>query len=152
MGKTQGKGRSGEQSLTPFRDPLRALQDLLEALGERGVIIGGIAVSLLGRPRFTADVDVVFLLEMEELPRFLREAAARGIEARIADAETFARQGGRSSSAGPVGYRVRDSEQSRPRQGTHPLLGQAICRSSGNARAVGRFGNPNEMIHPEDVG
>ena len=92
MGKTQRQSRSGEQSLTPFLDPLQAVQDLLDAFGERGVIIGGIAVSLLGRPRFTADVDAVFLLEMEELPRFLEEAAARGIEARIADVETFARQ------------------------------------------------------------
>ena len=39
MGKTQGKGRSGGQSLTPFLDPLRALQDLPDAGGERGVII-----------------------------------------------------------------------------------------------------------------
>ena len=92
MGKTQRKGRSGEQNLTPFLDPLQAVQDLLDAFGERGVIIGGIAVSLLGRPRFTADVDAVFLLEMEELPRLFEEAAARGIEARIADVETFARQ------------------------------------------------------------
>jgi predicted nucleotidyltransferase len=92
MGKTKRKGRSGGQNLTPFLDPLRALQDLLDAFGERGVIIGGIAASLLGEPRFTADVEAVFLLEMDELPRLLEEAAARGIEPRIADAESFARQ------------------------------------------------------------
>jgi len=92
MGKTQRKSRSGEQGLTPFLDPLQALQDLLDAFGERGVIIGGIAASILGRPRFTADVDAVFMLEMEELPRLISEAAARGMQPRIADAETFARQ------------------------------------------------------------
>lgn len=92
MGKIKRKGRSSEQNLTPFLDPLRALQDLLDAFGERGVIIGGIAASLLGQPRFTADVDAVLLLEMDELPRLLEEAAARGIEPRFADAESFARQ------------------------------------------------------------
>ncbi len=92
MGKTQGKAGKGEQSLTPFFEPLRALQDLLDAFGERGVIIGGVAVSLLGRPRFTADVDAVFLIQMDELTDLLREAAARGIEPRIPDAESFARQ------------------------------------------------------------
>ncbi len=92
MGKTQRKRRSAEQSLTPFLDPLQAVQNLLGAFGERGVIIGGIAASLLGKPRFTADVDAVFLLELNELPHLLEESAAQGIEARIADVEAFARQ------------------------------------------------------------
>ena len=92
MGKTQRKRRSAEQSLTPFLDPLQAVQNLLGAFGERGVIIGGIAASLLGKPRFTADVDAVFLLELNELPHLLEESAAQGLEARIADVEAFARQ------------------------------------------------------------
>ncbi len=76
----------------PFRSPLQAVQDLLDAFGERGVIIGGIAVSLLGAPRFTADIDVVLLATLDELPKILQEAEARGIQARITDAEAFARR------------------------------------------------------------
>ncbi|MBN1878162.1 MAG: nucleotidyltransferase [Anaerolineae bacterium] len=92
MGTTQRKSRPAEQNLAPFLDPLQAIQNLLSAFGEQGVIIGGIAVSLLGKPRFTADVDAVFLLELEELPHLLKEAAAQGIEARITNVEAFARQ------------------------------------------------------------
>jgi predicted nucleotidyltransferase len=91
MGKTKGKGQSGKQDLTPFLGALQVVQDLLNCFGERGVVIGGIAVSILGKPRLTADVDAVFLLDIEDIPRLLKEAAARGLEPRIADAEVFAR-------------------------------------------------------------
>jgi Nucleotidyl transferase of unknown function (DUF2204) len=92
MGKTQRKPASTPESLTPFLAPLRAVQGLLDAFGGRGVIIGGIAASLLGKPRFTADVDAVILVEMDEIPRLLQQAAACGIQARIAGAEAFARK------------------------------------------------------------
>lgn len=92
MGKTQRKRQPDRPGLTPFLAPLRAVQTLLTSFGNRGVIIGGIAASLLGQPRLTADVDAVFLLELDELPRLLKEAAALGIQPRISDAETFARR------------------------------------------------------------
>jgi predicted nucleotidyltransferase len=92
MGKTQRKPGSAPDNLMPFLAPLQAVQDLLKAFGERGVIIGGIAASLLGTPRFTADVDAVFLLELDEIPQLLKQATAYGIQARIADAEAFARK------------------------------------------------------------
>jgi hypothetical protein len=92
MGKTQRKSALTPESLTPFLAPLRAVQELLDAFGGRGVIIGGIAASLLGKPRFTADVDAVILLELDEIPRLLQKAAACGIHARIAGAEAFARK------------------------------------------------------------
>jgi hypothetical protein len=92
MGKTQRKPASTPESLTPFLAPLQAIQDLLGAFGGRGVIIGGIAASLLGKPRFTADVDAVFLLELDEIPRLLQQASENGIQPRIANAEIFARK------------------------------------------------------------
>ncbi len=64
MGKAQRKRQPADQALAPLLDPLQAVQNLLSVFGERGVIIGGIAASLLGKPRFTADVDAVFLLEV----------------------------------------------------------------------------------------
>jgi hypothetical protein len=54
------------------------------------VIIGGVAASLLGTPRYTVDLDAVFLLDLDAIPRLLQEAAPLGIEPRIADAVAFA--------------------------------------------------------------
>jgi len=78
------------ESITPLLAPLQALQNLLVEFDNQGVIIGGIAVSLLGTPRFTADIDAVFLLKLDELPRLIQAAAKQGIEPRIADPIPFA--------------------------------------------------------------
>ena len=63
-----------DKRLEPFRAAIESLQNLLIEYGERGVIIGGIAVSLLARPRFTADVDALLLLSTNEVPEFLELA------------------------------------------------------------------------------
>ncbi len=75
-----------------FHDPLEALDNLLVQFDNRGVVIGGIAVSLLGQARFTEDLDAMFLLSVDEIPRFLKIAGQEGIEPRISQAEDFARQ------------------------------------------------------------
>lgn len=89
MGAAEGQSQPGVE---PFAAPLQALHGLIEALGGRGVIVGGVAASLLGAPRFTADLDAVVLLEVEEIPCLMRAAAQHGLQARIPDAEEFARQ------------------------------------------------------------
>ena len=76
----------------PLQSPLAAVQQLLERFDNQGVIIGGVAASVLGVPRFTADVDVVILLAVDRLPRLLESAAELGLVPRIADAEEFARR------------------------------------------------------------
>jgi hypothetical protein len=69
MGKTKGEGsQSAPSGITPLLEPLMALQRLLEHFDNQGVIIGGIAASLLGKPRFTADLDAVILLRVDDLP------------------------------------------------------------------------------------
>jgi hypothetical protein len=73
-----------------FHDPLEALEKLLSRFENRGVIIGGIAVGLLGKARFTEDVDAMVLLSMEEIPNFLMVAREEGIEPRISQIEDFA--------------------------------------------------------------
>jgi len=78
--------------LSPFLAPLAALQRLLARFGNRGMVIGGVAASLLGRPRLTADVDAVILLDIAELPALLEAAAQEGLFPRFGDAEAFARQ------------------------------------------------------------
>ena len=93
MGKTQRKSSQPEnEGLAPLLAPLQALQNLLAQFNHQGVIIGGIAASLLGTPRFTVDLDAVFLLSIDDIPELLQEAARQGIEPRIPDAMSFARK------------------------------------------------------------
>jgi predicted nucleotidyltransferase len=78
--------------ITPFVAPLAALQQVIDHFNRQGMIIGGIAASLLGQPRLTADVDAVLLLPVKKLFELLEVAAQAGLAPRLADAETFARQ------------------------------------------------------------
>ncbi len=80
------------EGVEPFYGPLEALQRLMKKFNDRGVVIGGVAASLLGKPRYTADVDAVFLLSVEEIPQFIEAAEAEGIAPRIPNADEFARK------------------------------------------------------------
>jgi len=55
-----------------------------------GAVIGGVAASLLGRPRMTQDVDILVSLEEKKWPSFVDAGARFGIEPRIANAIEFA--------------------------------------------------------------
>jgi hypothetical protein len=68
-----------DKSLEPFRSTIEALQNLLHKFNDRGVIIGGIVVGFLGKPRFTADVDAMFLLSTQAIPKFIELAGAEDI-------------------------------------------------------------------------
>lgn len=81
-----------DKSLEPFRAAIESLQRLLHKFNDRGVIIGGIAVGFLGKPRFTADIDAVFLLSTKDVSNFLELARAENILPRIQNAEDFARK------------------------------------------------------------
>jgi hypothetical protein len=81
-----------DKSLEPFRAAIEALHRLLEKYNDRGVIIGGIAVGLLGKPRYTADVDAMFLLSTQDIPQFLELARAENILPRVQSVEEFARK------------------------------------------------------------
>lgn len=76
--------------ITSLLAPLAAVQRLLTRFGDRGIVIGGIAASLLGKPRLTADVDAMILLSVDDLPRLMRAAAEEGLEPRIPHVEDFA--------------------------------------------------------------
>lgn len=93
MGKAKRRSsKPAPETLTPFLAPLQALQNLLQAFNDQGAIIGGIAASLLGVPRFTVDLDAVLLVDVSEIPRLIREASLLGINPRISDAAGFARK------------------------------------------------------------
>lgn len=80
------------QEITPLLAPLAALQRLLARFDDQGIVIGDVAASLLGKPRLTADVDVVLLLSIEDLPLLMEAAAQEGLVPRITDAQDFARR------------------------------------------------------------
>ena len=80
------------QSITPMLAPLVSLQRLLARFDDQGIVIGGVAASLLGKPRLTADVDAMFLLSTDELPILMEAAAQEGLVPRITDAQDFARR------------------------------------------------------------
>jgi hypothetical protein len=80
------------EPVTPLLQPLAAVQRLLARFEERGLIIGGVAVSVMGKPRLTADVDAILIISIEELPHLVDAARAEGLLPRLADAIDFARQ------------------------------------------------------------
>lgn len=85
------------ESLSALRSPLAAAQRVIERLDHQGVIIGGVAASVLGAPRLTADVDLVVLLPLSQLSELTAIAAEAGLAPRIENAEQFARPSSISS-------------------------------------------------------
>lgn len=57
-----------------------------------GIIIGGIAVSLIGRPRLTQDIDALVLLDNKKWDNFLQVGSPFGFIPRIKDALKFAQK------------------------------------------------------------
>jgi hypothetical protein len=80
-------GSSFDATLAP---PIAAAQRLIDRLDGQGLIIGGIAASLLGRARVTADVDVLLMAPDLDIAAVLELARTEGLEPRIADAGGFA--------------------------------------------------------------
>ena len=66
------------------------MSEWLDATATPGAIIGGVAASILGRPRLTEDIDVLVLLEREEWSPFLGAGQELGFAPRIDDALDFA--------------------------------------------------------------
>ena len=77
---------------SPLEAALAAISGALGALGVRGMIIGGIAASLLGRARTTLAVDVLIWLDERAWPAFVRGLHAHAVEPRIEGALEFARR------------------------------------------------------------
>ena len=80
------------KDLQKYHDPLVSLQNLISRFNHRGVVIGGLAVSVLGEARYTEDIDAMFLLSIQDIPKFLEAAKEEGIEPRIENAVEFARK------------------------------------------------------------
>jgi hypothetical protein len=83
---------SKPETLTPLLVALRDLQAWFEAGRVDGIVIGGVAASVLGRPRFTRDVDALVLLAEERWHEFLSEGENHNFTPRIDDALKFAQK------------------------------------------------------------
>lgn len=83
---------SSSEVLQPLLAPIAAIQRVIEQVNNQGVIIGGVAASLLGQPRLTADADALFLLPLEDVPRLIALAQVEGLKPRLADVVDFARR------------------------------------------------------------
>jgi hypothetical protein len=70
---------------------LQALQRVIDHFENQGIIIGGVAVSLLGKPRFTADAVAVILISIGELGHLVSSAEKEGFVPRIPNYEELAR-------------------------------------------------------------
>ena len=66
------------------------MSEWLDSAAVRGAIIGGVAASVLGRPRLTEDIDVLVILERQEWSPFLESGREFGFAPRIDDALDFA--------------------------------------------------------------
>ena len=58
------------------------------------IVIGGIAASIIGEPRITADVDVDIVLDDEEVPGFLDKALEAGFDVHVKKCIESARRTG----------------------------------------------------------
>ena len=81
-----------EDVLSPLLSALRDLVAWSQKEHVRSVIIGGVAASLLGRPRLTRDIDAVVLLDSKRWEKFLTVGQQFGFEPRIQDPLIFARK------------------------------------------------------------
>ena len=78
--------------LASLIEPLTALQRLLDRFNAQGVIIGGVASGFLGKPRFTVDLDAMFLASIKDVPHILDMAKEEGIEPRTEKVIEFAQK------------------------------------------------------------
>ena len=75
-----------------FEDVLKDLLQWFKNSPGEFLIIGGVAVSLLTRPRTTQDIDVLGLLDESQWQKFFETGQKFGFEARIKEALLFAQK------------------------------------------------------------
>lgn len=88
----EGTTMSNIEILVPLLGALRDLAAWLKAKRVEGLIIGGVAASILGRPRVTRDVDALVLMDEKNWDGFLTAGSKFGFVARITNPLDFARK------------------------------------------------------------
>jgi hypothetical protein len=77
---------------TALRSVLDSVRLLLRHFNDEGIVIGGVAASILGKPRLTRDVDVTLMLDLSDVQILILAASAVNIVPRIPDVVEFAHQ------------------------------------------------------------
>jgi len=67
----------------PLSPALKSVCQLLQQEDVEGMIIGGLAASLLGRPRFTNDIDLIILDLDDRIPEFIQKLRELGSSLRL---------------------------------------------------------------------
>src|SRR5262245_51247027 len=80
------------RSIESLADALRDLRRWLSQTHTRGIVIGGVAASLLGRPRATRDVDALVVLPEDTWATFVAAGTKFGFVPRVKDCVAFARR------------------------------------------------------------
>ncbi len=80
-----------DSPLAPLAGALVDAVSWLDATSTAGMVIGGVAASLLGRPRTTRDIDLLITLPDEALEKFALAGGAFGFRFRVTEAIEFAR-------------------------------------------------------------
>lgn len=81
-----------KRDLIPFEKILRDLTRWFTGSSVDFLVIGGVAVSLLARPRTTQDIDVLSLLDESQWEGFVKTGSRFGFIPRINDALEFAQK------------------------------------------------------------
>lgn len=79
----------------PIVPPFPVLRDLiawLKAVNVPGMVIGGVAVAIIGRPRVTGDIDCVILLDQDNWGEFITRGSQFGFSPRIQEVLSFAKR------------------------------------------------------------
>ena len=71
---------------------IRDLTTALDSIGLPGVLIGGVAVSLVAVPRYTGDVDALVVFDAARVTELLNALQEHGYEARFSGMAEFAAQ------------------------------------------------------------
>ncbi len=81
-----------DNSNEKLQDALRATVKWVDSTGTPYVVIGGLAVGFLGRPRMTNDVDLIIIAAPTQWQALLDAAESHQFETRIPDALVFAKR------------------------------------------------------------
>lgn len=73
---------------------LKALVNFLSSTKIDYVILGGVAVSIYGEPRFTSDIDVNIVMDKEDIDNFLKRAKIYGFHPLPSNIKEFVKKTG----------------------------------------------------------
>jgi len=123
---------------------LKKLITALKELKINYVIIGGIASSILGRPRTTIDADVVFIIKEEKIEEFVKILKLYGFKISESSKEKIIR---RLKRLLPAKIRFKHNFSVDLRLASYSIDMEAIKR----AKSVKIFGMKLSIATPEDI-